>query len=225
MKDIFEHQKYMMEHVFKIGSSKEETIEAYRTASLALVDEVMEALHCAPWKPWSARTTWDRDELHSELVDVFTFFVELCILSGLDPDMLKKRFFDKAQINKDRQDSGTYGVSTDESTLNITTKQLDTLYTAAGRGECTSARVGCLIVGPDGGESIGWNRAFDGIPCTHAPEDGCPGRTIHAEVMALMDAADNGRLVSGGTAYITREPCDKCYYVITAAGIRNILVV
>ena len=225
MKDIFEHQGHMMEHVFKIGHSKEETIEAYRVASLALVDEVMEALHCTPWKPWSVSTRWDFDELHSELVDVFTFFVELCLLSGLDPDSLKKGFFDKAQISKARQDSGKYGIGTDENTLDITQKQLEVLYEAADSGECTSARVSCLIVGPDGEESIGWNRAFDGVPCTHSPKGGCPGRTIHAEVMALVDAASNGRTVKGGTAYVTKEPCDKCYYALEAAGVNNIWVV
>jgi len=223
MRDIFEHQEYMMEHVFKIGHSKEEVIEAYRVASLALVDEVMEALHCTPWKPWSKMTSWNFDELHSELVDVFTLVVELCLLSGLDPDNLKKGFFDKAQISKARQDSGTYGI--DENTPDITRKQLKTLYDAARQGECTSARVGCLIVGPDGEESIGWNRAFDGIPCTHTYKGGCPGRTIHAEVMALMDAVGNGRQVKGGVAYVTKEPCDKCRYVLEAAGVASIWVV
>lgn len=225
MEKIFKHQEDLMENVYYIGHDKASIIDAYRTATLAAVDELMESLHHTPWKPWSKKDSWDYEKLYGELVDVFTFFVELCILSGLDPDSLKKRYFNKAKINKNRQASGVYGLGTDENSLGITQKQLKALYDAADRGECTSARVGCMIVGPGGEESIGWNRAFDGIPCMHPSKDGCPGRTIHAEVMALMDAADNNRPVKGGVAYVTKEPCDKCYYVLAAAGVNNIWVV
>lgn len=223
MKDIFERQKYLMDEVYKISRARESQVECYRTTTLAAVDELMEALHHVPWKPWSKRELWDWDELHKELVDVFTFFVQLCILSGLDDDKLRDGFFAKSKINKARQDSGTYGLGSDS--LDITHEQLEKLYDAADLGECTSARVGCLIVGPDGGESLGWNRAFSDVPCTHPPEEGCPGRTVHAEVMALTDATDHGRPVKGGVAYVTQDPCDRCYYTLTSSGIKNIWVV
>lgn len=223
MKDIFERQKYLMDEVYKISHARDSQVDCYRTTTLAAVDELMEALHHVPWKPWSKRELWDWDELHAELADVFTFFIQLCVLSGLDADGLRERFFDKSKINKARQDSGTYGM--DEDSFNISQEQLYAVYKASERGECTTARVGCLIVGLDGGESIGWNRAVDGVPCTHKPEDGCPGRTIHAEVMAIMDAVDKGLTIKGGTAYVTREPCDKCYYTLRAAGVAKIWVV
>ena len=217
MKEIFEHQKYLMEEVYKLPNDPEALVEHYRTASLALIDEVMEALHCAPWKPWSKRTPWNWDELHGELVDVFTFVVELCLLAGLSPEALKKGYAEKAKTNKERQDSGTYGVDPQQPMLSQ--RQLAELYEIAQLGECTTARVGCLIVASDGRESWGYNRAADGTPCTHAASDGCPGRTVHAEVAALAAAAQQGIKLVDAAAYVTRESCDKCMTALTLAGV------
>lgn len=223
MKKIFEHQKYLMEKVYKIGNSRDSQVEAYRYTTLAAVDELMEALHHVPWKPWSKRELWDWEELHEELVDVFTFFVQLCHLAGLSAESLELGYFDKAKINKNRQDSGKYGI--DSTGPNITQNQLEELYSMAENGECTTSKVGCLIVSKDGTASYGWNTAIDGVPCAHKESDGCPGRTIHAEVAALTRAAADGTSVSGGSAYITQEPCDRCYATLRAAGIDDIWVV
>ena len=217
MKEIFEHQKYLMEEVYKLSHDPEALVGHYRVASLALIDEVMEALRCAPWKPWSKRTTWDWDELHRELVDVFTFVVELCLLAGLSPEALKKGYFKKTETNQERQDSGTYGV--DPSRPMLSQRQLDELYEIAELGECTTAHVGCLIVASDGRESWGYNCAADGIPCTHAASEGCPGRTVHAEVAALASAAQQGIKLADATAYVTCEPCNKCMTALTLAGV------
>lgn len=223
MKKIFEHQKYLMEKVYKISHSRDSQIDCYRTTTLATVDELMEALHHVPWKPWSKRELWGWDELHEELVDVFTFFVQLCHLAGLSAESLEQGYFDKAKVNKKRQDSGTYGI--DSPGPNITQHQLEELYSMAENGECSTSKVGCLIVSKDGRESFGWNTALDGIPCTHEGSEGCPGRTVHAEVAALAHAAADGIGVSGGSAYITQEPCGRCYATLCAAGIDDIWVV
>lgn len=223
MKEIFKHQKYLMEKVYKLSHNPEAMIEHYRTTSLALIDEVMEALHCTPWKPWSRRTTWDRDELHGELVDVFTFFVQLCQLAGLDAEGLAEGYFEKAKINQERQDSGTYGA--DPLQPKLSQQQLDELYETAELGECTTAHVGCLIVTLDGREAWGHNCAADGVPCTHAASDGCPGRTVHAEVAALAAAAQQGLKVAGAAAYVTLEPCNKCMTALTLAGIAEVRTV
>lgn len=223
MKEIFEHQRYLMEKVYKLSHGPGVLVEHYRVTSLALIDEVTEALRCAPWKPWSKRTTWDWDELHKELVDVFTFFVQLCLLVGLNPEALEKGYFEKARINQERQDSGIYGV--DPQQPKLSQQQLDKLYEIAELGECTTAHVGCLIVTPDGHEAWGYNRAADGVPCTHVASDGCPGRTVHAEVAALAAAARQGFNVGDATAYVTHEPCDKCMTALTLAGIRGVWTV
>lgn len=223
MREIFSHQKYLMDEVYKLGNDPKSMVDCYRTTTLAAVDELMEALHHVPWKPWSRREDWEIHELHEELVDVFTFLVQLCHLAGMSADKLERGYFEKAEVNKGRQDSGTYGI--DYPHPEITQHQLEELYSIAKNGDCTTSNVGCLIVSKDGGESYGWNTAIDGVPCAHKASDGCPGRTIHAEVAALARAAAGGTSVSGGTAYITQEPCERCYATLRAAGIENIRVV
>lgn len=228
MKKIFEHQKYLMEKVYNLEHSREALVGHYRLTSLALIDEVMEALHHVPWKTWSKRTTWDWDELHDELVDVFTFFVQLCLLVGLSPEELERGYFKKSEVNKTRQDSGTYGIeapSLRPMQVSLTQKQLENLYEVAERGECTSAKVGCLIIAEDGQEAWGYNFAADGYPCVHPAPEGCPGRTVHAETAALADAARKGLKTVNGVSYVTQEPCERCFAMLASAGIKNVMVV
>lgn len=223
MKEIFDRQRYLMKDVYHFGNSNEDMISCYRTTSLALVDEVMEALHHTPWKPWAKRTTWDWEELQAELVDVFTFLVQLCILAGVGPEDLKAAYFKKAQTNQDRQKSGTYGLKNGRSRLSR--GQLDALYETAALGECTTDQVGCMILSMDGAEVYGYNRAIDGNPCTHAPSDGCQGRTIHAEVAALAESIRQGIPVANGRAFVTSEPCSRCLATLHAAGIMEVWTV
>ena len=212
-----------MDHVYRFGYSNEDMIDSYRTTSLALIDEVMEALHHVPWKPWSKRASWDREELQGELVDVFTFLVQLCILAGLGPEELKRGYFEKSKINEDRQASGTYGA--DDPEPKLTQNQMDTLYEYAELGECTADKVGCLILSPEGVEVYGYNKSLDGIPCTHEPSDGCPGRTIHAEIAAIAESVRMGIPVAGGCAFVTSEPCRRCFETLRAAGISGVWTV
>ena len=217
MKEIFNRQKYLMEEVYRLEHSAEARIDCYRTTSLALIDEVMEALHHAPWKPWSKRTSWDWDEIHGELVDVFTFFIQLCVLVGLSPEDLEQGYFNKSRVNEYRQKSGTYGL--DSMAPKLYPEQTDALLEAAKMGECTTDKVGCLLLSPTGEEVYGYNKALNGVPCTHKPSDGCPGRTIHAEVAALAESVRLGIPVAGGYAFVTSEPCSRCFETLRAAGI------
>lgn len=215
MKKIFDRQRYLMEEVYKL--SPEAMVDHYRITSLAIVDEVMEALRHVPWKPWSKRTGWDWEELQEELVDVFTFLVQLCILAGMGPEDLKSRYFRKSKINEDRQESGMYGE--DSPVSKLTQNQIDELFDTAELGECTTDKVGCLILSPTGDEVYGYNKAIDGVPCSHKPSDGCPGRTIHAEIAALAESVRIGIPVAGGYAFTTSEPCYRCLETLQAAGI------
>lgn len=223
MESIFDRQKYLMEKVYNIGHDRKSQTECYRTTTLAAIDELMEALHHVPWKPWSKRELWDWEELHAELADVFTFFIQLCVLVGIDADKLKELYFQKSRINKARQDSGTYGI--DSPDLKITQSQLEELYSVAENGDCTTSKVGCLILSEDGDESWGWNVSVDGEPCTHKASDGCPGKTVHAEVSALAQASLLGHKIPGSTAFITKEPCERCYTTLRAAGVESFWVV
>ena len=220
MRDIFHHQEYLMDEVYKIGTDPESRVEAYRTTTLAAVDELMEALHHVPWKPWSKKKMWNRDELHEELVDVFTFFVQLCHLAGLSPDRLERGYFEKAEVNKQRQDSGVYGA--DRPQIWPSQGQLEALYEVAELGECTTDKVGCLILSPDGVEVYGYNKSVDGVPCNHPAAQGCPGRTIHAEISALAEFVRIGVSAAGCYAFTTSHPCDRCRETLRSAGIVEI---
>lgn len=218
MKKIFNRQRYLMEEVYKL--SPEAMVDHYRITSLALIDEVMEALHHAPWKTWSKRTSWDWEGLQEELVDVFTFLVQLCILAGVGPEDLESRYFEKSKINEDRQESGMYGA--DSQVSKLSQKQIDTLFEVAEQGECTTDKVGCLILSPTGVEVYGYNKSINGVPCRHKPSDGCPGRTIHAEIAALAESVNMGIPVAGGHAFVTSEPCPRCFETLQAAGIAGV---
>lgn len=47
------------------------------------------------------------------------------------------------------------------------------------------------------------------------------GRAMHAEMSAILDAARNGRAVSGCSLYVTTFPCHNCARHIIGAGIRK----
>jgi deoxycytidylate deaminase len=51
------------------------------------------------------------------------------------------------------------------------------------------------------------------------------GRSVHAEMAALMDAARRGAPVSGASLYTTTFPCHNCAKHIVASGIRSVVYV
>ncbi|RZI67690.1 MAG: bifunctional diaminohydroxyphosphoribosylaminopyrimidine deaminase/5-amino-6-(5-phosphoribosylamino)uracil reductase RibD [Variovorax sp.] len=89
------------------------------------------------------------------------------------------------------------------------------LSTSALLSTDPNPRVGCVIV-----DALGRRL---GSGCTQ------PVGGPHAEVMALRDAAAEGRSVVGATAYVTLEPCahhgrtGPCCDALIAAGIRRVV--
>ena len=51
------------------------------------------------------------------------------------------------------------------------------------------------------------------------------GRSVHAEMAALMDAAKRGVPVAGCTLYTTTFPCHNCAKHIVASGIQRVVYV
>ena len=51
------------------------------------------------------------------------------------------------------------------------------------------------------------------------------GRSVHAEMAALCDAARRGTSVDGGTLYTTTFPCHNCAKHIVAAGIKHVVYI
>ena len=63
----------------------------------------MSCLKNKPWKQTHMET--DVEHYKEEIIDAFHFFVELCILSGIDEDDLFKIYLFKNEVNRFRQRS------------------------------------------------------------------------------------------------------------------------
>jgi len=72
-----------------------------------ITEELAEAMNELKNRPWKQKTyPVDLAKYYEEIVDALHFFIELCILSGLDAQQLYDMYMDKANINKHRQVSG-----------------------------------------------------------------------------------------------------------------------
>jgi len=105
----------------------------------------------------------------------------------------------------------------------------------ATRSTCLRRRVGCVIVLEKRIVSTGYNGAPSGM--SHCEETGCVRRDrgiasgerhelcrgLHAEQNAIIQAALHGVSVSGGTMYVTHQPCITCAKMIINAGIRRVV--
>lgn len=71
-----------------------------------ITEELGEAMNCLKNKPWK-QTQIETDIVHykEEIGDAFHFFIELCILSGMDADELLNIYLRKSQVNMFRQRS------------------------------------------------------------------------------------------------------------------------
>ncbi len=80
---------------------------------------------------------------------------------------------------------------------------LSTGYAGSIRGmdHCTEEGVGCLI---------------------DEKTKGCV-RTVHAEINAILQAAQHGVSISGATVYTTLSPCLSCFKAIANGDIRRIV--
>lgn len=91
---------------------------------------------------------------------------------------------------------------------------------------CTRAHHGAVITVDGIVVSTGYNGAARGLP--HCIEVGCHissdskrcERSIHAETNAIVNA---GRSVSGGTLYVTGEPCERDVVLIVQSQIKRVV--
>lgn len=90
----------------------EERMEAFRINALALMAELVEALDETGWKPWAASNHLNVEAFHGELVDMFHFFMNLMLHSGMTAKQLFDGYMKKVEVNTIRQLEGYDGVST-----------------------------------------------------------------------------------------------------------------
>lgn len=104
--DSLEHQKKYTEHFYYNPDelSLPERKFATKDQLLGLQGELAEfqdAIKVLPWK--SGQESIDYNNVKEELIDVYHFFMNLCILWGIkDEDTLKRLYFKKNEINYKR---------------------------------------------------------------------------------------------------------------------------
>lgn len=89
----------------------EERMEAFRTNALALMSELFEALGETGWKPWATSNHLNVEAFHGELVDMFHFFMNMMLHSGMTAKQLFDGYMRKVETNTIRQLQGYDGVS------------------------------------------------------------------------------------------------------------------
>ena len=115
-RDMLEHAfrlQYELQHVtyghdFQ-GMSEEEKVAFIKDMCIALSDELHEFLSEVGWKPWATSRTINRNAAKGELVDLFHFFMNLCIVVGMGPHELYERYLEKRMRNIRRQEDGYDG--------------------------------------------------------------------------------------------------------------------
>lgn len=85
-------------------------VEWVRWNTLALTDELHEALAETGWKPWATSRHINRDAFVGELVDAFHFFMNLMLVVDCDAEELAEGYFKKHKLNADRQAAGYDGI-------------------------------------------------------------------------------------------------------------------
>jgi dimeric dUTPase (all-alpha-NTP-PPase superfamily) len=73
--------------------------------SLALIDEVMEAVRETPWKPWKKQQGFDEENFKKELIDCQHFLFNLMIAAGMSAAEIHGMFMEKNNENHSRQDN------------------------------------------------------------------------------------------------------------------------
>lgn len=113
---------------------------------------------------------------------------------------------------------------------------LDIARLVAKRSTCLRRKVGAVIVKDKRILTTGYNGAPSGL--VHCDEIGClreelhiPSgqrhelcRALHAEMNAVLQAAQYGISVKDGVIYCTNQPCVICAKMLINAGIKRIVV-
>jgi dCMP deaminase len=100
------------------------------------------------------------------------------------------------------------------------------------RGTCPAKKVGAVLVDKGRGVvlSVGANGAPEGTAlcgeeCAtrEVGENSKTCRAIHAEVMAIINAARLSVSVEGASVYVTISPCQSCARILVQSGIKEVV--
>lgn len=97
----------------------------------------------------------------------------------------------------------------------------------ASRSTCDRASVGAVLVRDKRILCTGFNGSPAGLDhcdeAGHLMIEGHCVRTIHAEVNAIVQAAQHGVSTKGATCYVTHFPCIHCTKTLINAGITKVV--
>ena len=102
-----------LEEMFSMQESLQNTYERDITSQqyctdniLAALNELHEALRETPWKSWKKQQSLDAEKFKDELIDVWHFYLNLCLFIGMDSNEMYTRYLKKNKENFDRIVSG-----------------------------------------------------------------------------------------------------------------------
>ena len=102
---IFALQRRFQEDlVRRRGLQDIDEMEWVQKAAMALMVELSEVLEEARYKWWKRNPPVEAAKLHEELVDVFHFFVTMCLAAGMDAEDLYRGYLAKQAENVRRQE-------------------------------------------------------------------------------------------------------------------------
>lgn len=88
-----------------------ERITFIKDMKLAADAELQEFLDETGWKPWATSRHVNEEAAQGELVDVFHFFMNLCMAVNMTPDILFEKYKAKRTKNQKRQAEGYDGIA------------------------------------------------------------------------------------------------------------------
>ena len=113
LSDIFHHQWKLQEIMPRTPSREFYDQEYININILAIMDELAEFMRETRWKNpgdvkygWKQHQQLNREEAKNELVDLFHFFINLCIGIGMNADELYEKYVKKRKENVRRQVNG-----------------------------------------------------------------------------------------------------------------------
>lgn len=117
LQEMFDAQRDLQLRMKPVGRDPatltgQERVQFFKDMKLAVESELQEMLDEMSWKPWAQGEYFNEEAVWGEIIDHWHFFLNLCLVAKLTPEMLYERYMVKRQINIKRQEDGYDGVST-----------------------------------------------------------------------------------------------------------------
>lgn len=107
LQEIFERQVLLQQRLGNMPFFSDDARQQYiNIMTIALVDEIFEAIRETKFKPWKKQQVFNDEKFKEELIDAVHFMVNLCLASGMDAKEVHARFIHKNDENHSRQDKG-----------------------------------------------------------------------------------------------------------------------